>query len=282
MTAFRIVPSALAAACFLTTAAPAQDPLPWPQCLPAQVEVILLGTFHMAGSSDETRREVDDVLSPTRQAQMVELVERLAGARPDKIALEADVRAQGSLNEAYRAYRAGAAALTRNERQQLGFRLAARLDHDSVYAVDYPRGIGNDSIGAFYRRHPDVRERSQTLLAAGAELLRPPDPDSLLAASTLLEYFAWINSERALISEGNVAMYAHIVAGEGDNYGGADLLTGWFERNIRMAHHVARIVEPDDRRVLFIVGSGHVRPLRDVFDLAPQFCPVSPVAYLMP
>ncbi len=281
MTAPGSLPAALAAVCGLATAAFGQTPTPsWPRCLPGQVQVILLGTFHMAGSTDDTQRDVD-VLSPTRQAQIAALVVRLAGARPDKIALEADVKSQKPLNAVYRAYRAGA-PLTRNERQQLGFRLAALLDHDSVYAVDYPQGIGNDSIGPFYDRHPEVRARNQALLAAGAELLRPPDGDSLLAASTMLEYFAWINSEGALIGEGNVAMYAHIAAGEGDNYGGADLFTRWFERNIRMAHHVARIVDADDRRVLFIVGSGHVRPLRHVFDLTPQFCPVSPVAYLTP
>ena len=241
----------------------------------------MLGTFHMAGSSDDVQRDANDVLGPARQEQVMELVDHMARARPDKIALEADVKAQHRLNEAYRAYRAGA-ALTRNERQQLGFRLARMLNHDSVYAVDYPQGIGNDSMGAFYERHPDVRDRTNALLMSAAERLQPPDDDSLLAASRLLEYFRWINSERALITEGNVAMYARIVAGEGDNYGGADLYTKWFERNIRMVHHVARIVKPGDRRILFIVGAGHIRPLRDVFDLAPQFCPVSPLPYLTP
>ena len=98
-----------------------------------------------------------------------------------------------------------------------------------------------------------------------------------LAGSTLVDYLHWQNGEEALREEGNRAMYAHLIAGEDGNYGGADLYTRWYERNIKMAHHVSRIAIPTDKRVLVIVGSGHVRPLRDVLDLSPHFCPVSPL-----
>lgn len=54
--------------------------------------------------------------------------------------------------------------------------------------------------------------------------------------------------------EGNRAMYAHLIAGEDCNYGGADLYTRWYERNIKMAHHVARIASSTDKRVLVIIG----------------------------
>lgn len=252
----------------------------WPECAPQQVEVVLLGVYHMAGSRDDIQSDVDDVLSVRRQQEVAVLIDRLAAIAPDKIALEAGIEYQQRLNAWYAAYRTGAHELNRNERQQLGFRLAARLNHDSVYAVDFPMGIGNDSIGAFWERHAEVRRWSDRIVAAGPQ--RSTDPDVRLRASSLAEYLTWVNSEEALTTEGNRFMYAHLVAGEGSNYGGPDLYARWFERNAKIAHHVTRIVDQDDRRVLVIIGSGHVRPLRHLFDLAPQFCPVSPIPFLTP
>ena len=274
-------PALIAAAGLVVASTPtsAQAPPPgWPECDALQVQIVLLGVYHMAGSSDDIQRDVDDVLSERRQREINALIDQLHAIEPDKIALEAGIQHQERLNVLYAQYRAGRRELNRNERQQLGFRLAARLDHDSVYAVDFPMGIGNDSIRAFWERHPQYRDWSDRIVAAGPQ--RAMDPDARLLASTLSEYLLWVNSEEALSTEGNRFMYAHLVAGEGGNYGGADLYTRWFERNAKIAHHVARIVDEDDRRVLVIIGSGHVRPLRHLFDLAPQFCPVSPTTFL--
>jgi hypothetical protein len=69
-------------------------------------------------------------------------------------------------------------------------------------------------------------------------------------------------------------------AGEGGNYGGPQLLARWYERNFRMAHNLTRVLRPETKRVLVVVGSGHVPSLRTIFDEAPGFCPVSPLPYL--
>ncbi len=250
----------------------------WPHCLPEQIEVVILGTYHMAGSRDDIQRDIDNVLSERRQSELLSLVERLLPMAPDRVAVEVEAKRQDELDRRYEAYRAGEAELSASEVQQIGFRLAGRLGHDRVYAIDYRLGIGNDSIGAFYERHPEARARSE-LIWEDVERFSRLDDDRL-ARSTIGDYLRWENSEDGLRSEGNRAMYAHLLAGEGDNYGGADLMARWYERNAKMAHLVTRIAEPTDRRVLVIVGSGHVRPLRDVFDLAPHFCPVSPLSWL--
>ena len=47
-----------------------------------------------------------------------------------------------------------------------------------------------------------------------------------------------------------------------------------------MAHNLTRMLRPDVKRILVIVGSGHVPPLRNLLDEAPQFCPISPLSLL--
>jgi hypothetical protein len=72
----------------------------------------------------------------------------------------------------------------------------------------------------------------------------------------------------------------YLQAGEGQNYGGPRFLSDWYARNFNMAHNLTRLLRPDVRRVLVIVGAGHVAPLRNLLDEAPQFCPVSPLSLL--
>ncbi|HYR08130.1 MAG TPA: DUF5694 domain-containing protein, partial [Longimicrobium sp.] len=71
-----------------------------------------------------------------------------------------------------------------------------------------------------------------------------------------------------------------LAAGEGGNLGGPRLLARWYERNFIMAHYLTRVLRPETRRVLVLVGSGHVPPLRAILDESPDFCPVSPLPLL--
>ena len=100
-----------------------------------------------------------------------------------------------------------------------------------------------------------------------------------LRQSTLVEYLRYTNTEERL-RVNHTGMFGMIRFGEGDNFGGPRALATWYDRSLRMVHNVYRALEPGDERVLLIVGSGHVRALRHLFDEAPMFCPVSPLPLL--
>ena len=82
-----IIASSLAA---VPSAAVAQQAGSWGavECTAGETDVLLLGTFHMAGSSDDFQRDVIDVLEPDRQAQLEDLVRRVAAFRPTAIVVE--------------------------------------------------------------------------------------------------------------------------------------------------------------------------------------------------
>jgi hypothetical protein len=73
---------------------------------------------------------------------------------------------------------------------------------------------------------------------------------------------------------------SYLPAGDATNLAGPQLLARWYERNILIAHNLTRILREDTRRVIVLVGSGHVPPLRNVFDESPDYCPVSPLFLL--
>jgi hypothetical protein len=139
--------------------------------------------------------------------------------------------------------------------------------------------IGNDSIDALFARRPEFKRHMDSLQAvmqAGAD-----SSGAWRRGSTIIEHLRAANTDAALHSGNSFGMFGSLLsAGEGDNYGGPEILARWYERNIKMVHNLTRVLRPNTRRVLVLVGSGHVPPLRNILDEAPQFCPVSPLPYL--
>ena len=77
--------------------------------------------------------QADDVLAPKRQAEIAQLLEVLRKFQPTKIAIESDPN--GPRPRQYIEYLAGTYTLTRNEIDQVGFRLAKELGHKAIYPV---------------------------------------------------------------------------------------------------------------------------------------------------
>jgi len=80
--------------------------------------------------------KADDVLAPKGQAEIDELTAVLARFRPTKIAVEWDAGDQAGLDRVFGEYVAGQRQLTRDERQQVGVRLAKLVGLKKIYAVD--------------------------------------------------------------------------------------------------------------------------------------------------
>lgn len=249
-------------------------------CAPGEVEVMLLGTYHFAGSSgDAVQTPATDILSPLRQAELDTVAARLARWAPQQIAVEWPLSFADSTAARYARYVAAGTSASRNEVVQVGFRLARRLGHAGVDPIDHPMGVGNDSIGALLERRPDLAQRRDSLLAvlrAGAD-----STSRWHRETTILEHLRAANTDQALHGGNSMSMFgSFLAAGEGDNRSGPQLLARWYERNLYMAHNLTRVLRPGTRRVLALVGSGHVPPLRNLLDESPDFCPVSPLPYL--
>ncbi len=139
------VVAAATAALGLTPAAAFGEAVATPTTAPATAEcpagrtpVLVLGTTHFDNpGQDAINVEADDVRSPRRQAELELLLAKLAAFRPTLIAIEAPYR-DTKWPDRYAAWRRGERELGRNEIEQIGFRLAARLDLPTVVPVDYP------------------------------------------------------------------------------------------------------------------------------------------------
>lgn len=260
---------------------PTPNPTVWPECATGQIQVMLLGTAHLANTSgDAYTVDVPNLLVPERQAEFDDLVERLATFAPQHVGVEwvwgeEDERAD-SLYAAYLA--SGGQSDNPDEVVQIGFRLARRLGLNGVQPIDFARAVDSGAARRFAQRGGRVihtMDYNQLI----PDRLRA-DEDSLIRAVSLVDYHTWLNDDSAL--RGNhFEMFAGLMgAGADADYAGPDALTDWYGRNLNMVHHILRTVRPGDERVFVVVGAGHVRAMRHFLDEAPHFCPVSPLPYL--
>jgi len=222
--------------------------------LDSRPEILVLGTYHMSNPGrDVYNMQADDVQSPKRQQEIAQLVEVLKKFHPTKIAIEADVGSE-RVDREYADYVAGKYTLTRDETDQIAYRLAKELGDHKVYPVDeegdfpwqrlvnYAKGIGQ-------------KEKFDAMSASMGALVK--EQDEFLRSHTVLETLEYMNSD-ARVAKDVAFYYAFVPYGEPGAYAGPDLLAAWYQRNIRIYHNIVKLVESPNDRILVIYGAGHL------------------------
>jgi hypothetical protein len=239
-------------------------------------EILLVGTFHFHNPGrDVAQFRVSDVLSPEGQVEVMNVVESLARFRPTKVAVEQVRATRGdSLREQYRRYRNGAFVLTSNEMHQLGFRIAERFAHDSVYPVDFAQGMEISKVMAYAAQHDTAFSGRLTEMIGSATRTM----NEWHRTRTLTQILRSMNSEPYLRAA--EAPYMEMAGvGAGDGWVGATVVAGWYERNLKIFANLVQIAEPGDR-ILFVVGQGHAPILRHLISNHPRLRLVEALDYL--
>ena len=250
--------------------------LPLAAQAPAEpAQVLVLGTYHFANPGlDVVKVDVDDVLSATRQAEIGAVAAALARFRPTRIAVERLPSAAPRLDSLYAAYRAGGHALGRDETEQLGFRLAAILDHPRVHPIDHGGEFPFAAVMEYAQAHDPA-----FVASIQAELGRVAAEAERRQREHTIGEILRLTNDPARLAADHGAYLRMARVGAGDGYVGAELLAKWYERNIRIHANLQRVAEPGER-VLVIVGSGHAPILRELIGYDPAMTLVEARDYL--
>jgi hypothetical protein len=224
----------------------------------ARPSLLVLGSVHLHNPGrDAIKREVDDVLAPARQAQLEELVNQLAAYKPTHIAIEHIATEQAKVDELYRSYREGKRALDRDEEEQIGMRLAAKLGHERVYAVDWngmpPGDFSNYDFSAYVKKIGQ-EARLKALLANGN-----PVPD--IQKMELIPFYLTIN-EPEMLARMHRVYYDIAMLGDANLQAGANWVGTWYARNLKIFANLVNLTDKPEHRVLAIYGASHGHPLR--------------------
>lgn len=225
----------------------------------AKPQLLVVGAPHFGISgSHVVKDEVPNVLTPERQREIETVIDALAAFRPTRVAIEWPADEQDRLDQRYAQYRAGRYTLSASERDQLGLRLAARLNLPRVYAVDWngepPGGSSHYNYPAWAKENGRGDEwqawvdRAQKEADARAQLMHCTSVSEWLRSRNTPSYRAV--DHRVYY---DIAQVGELI---GPNPGAA-WVGQWYTRNLRILNNLRAIASNKNDRVVVIYGSGH-------------------------
>ncbi|MBL8773078.1 MAG: hypothetical protein JNK30_16975 [Phenylobacterium sp.] len=236
------------------------------------VEVMIVGDFHMSNpGADLHNTEVDDVLTPARQAEIQRVTDGLARFRPTVVAAEWPA---GTVAERYATYLEGALPASRNEVVQLGFRLAKQTGARMI-GIDVEGDFPYEAVQAYAQAHGQTGVLNDAEREIAAQVA---EQSGLLRARGVAPTLRYLN-DPVRIARDNAFYRAMARVGGGTEQPGVDLLTAWYRRNFAICANLVQAAKPGDRVVVFY-GAGHTFLLRQCVAETPGLKLVEPNAYL--
>jgi len=251
----------------------------WLSVLPSSAgaaEIMILGTFHMDNpGKDLINVDSDDVLAPERQAEILAVTQSLAKFAPTKIAIELLPESEDRFNGLYQDYRKGERPLSRDERQQIGMRLAAMLDLPLLYAVDVSADLDFSVMdrGEEFGQAEEVAAIYEDIERTRTEMAVAYGPDRSIAQRLR-------HANGPFSMDGNSFYMRFAALGSAAEPLGADMVATWYQRNLRIFGNILRLIDNDDDRILVIYGSGHLAQLSRFVEDHPDVNLVSAMEYL--
>lgn len=257
---------------------------------PNPVEVMTLGTFHFSYPGKDSHKTSDDkkidVKTKQRQAELMEIINRIKQFNPTKILIEWGPNYQRFVDSTYAEYLNGNFELKHNEVYQIAYRLGKILGHKQLYCSDAPARFFKGDFEEYDDKFKEWADDNSEQIAIKnwnerySQLYKMGDQYRF--EHTLLESFKMLNDPEAIkASHGAYFTSRFDFESEAFDFMGVDgFISGWYNRNMRIFRNIKRYTESDDDRILLIIGAGHLPIINHVIDSAPGYEYVSPLTYL--
>lgn len=271
---------ALAAALTLPSIANAQTAAR----VPEPIQVMIVGAFHFDNPGQDINNvAIDPVTTPTKQAELAAVAAGLQRFHPTAVAVERIATDNATLlDQRYPAFAPADLLTNADERVQIGYRLANLEGLTRVYAIDEQPSEGErdyfpfDKVmtwAAAHHREADLAALNAPVAAYVADLSarqRTESLGSLLADTNRVDHPI----------HGNMDLYYGLLKfGDAVDQPGAELNSGWYERNAKIFAKLMLTAKPGDR-IVVVYGAGHAFWLRHFVQNTPGFVLVDSVPYL--
>jgi hypothetical protein len=251
---------------------------------PDAAQVLVLGVFHFFYPGDGkhvVNTHPGDITTPKKQAEVLEVVEKLMKFKPNKIAVESPLASAKELNKAYHDYCMNEEMIYskeiehRGEIAQLGFRIAKNLNHKEIYPVDYPVDLPFETAFDYAKEHnPEFADEFMGEMNELGKIF-----DEMQRERTVGEAIRYYNDPELFIKDNHNSYLDFAKIGAGDSYCGAEYIRAWYDRNLRIFGNLQNIAKPDDR-ILLMYGAGHCAILREFVNSYKNMQLVDPLQYL--
>ncbi|WP_428661024.1 DUF5694 domain-containing protein [Runella sp.] len=249
-----------------------------------KTEILLVGSYHMAGTDDPLKVDSDNMLSPKRQQEINEVLDQLQKFRPTKIFVEVMPSLQAHWDSAYVLAEKGLLPTdgwAGSESFQLGTRLAQRLKlPKAVIGVHWKLSdtTNNSTFDRLYREYQQSVSRHFETIQVDENGWWTVNAESVLAyfkttyreiaSLSVKESLKILNSpefSKKLYYANNIM----IMDKNAHDFGVTGSISN-IVRNLHIYTNIMRNIGPEDERVLVVYGMGHIESLRHMFEGNPQ------------
>jgi hypothetical protein len=222
--------------------------------------LLILGVSHFDNPGrDVVNIKVDDVMAASRQKEIAQVAAALAAYHPNFVAVEWPRDKQEKLDARYKDFQAGRYALTSDERDQLGLRVAAALNLSRVNAVDWNDEPPGDEKLYAWDQYAESHGQKELMAA-----ITDPARTLGLIPQGSLSIGAWLvkmnSAESLAASQRNYFDIAAI--GDEREQPGANWVGYWYGRNLKIFNNLVLLTDRPADRILVIYGAGHAYLLR--------------------
>jgi hypothetical protein len=227
-------------------------------------KVMVLGTWHF----DNPRRDVvninaEDVRTQKRQCELRAIANSLAQFRPTKIMVERVAKDPNLIDGGFSSFTPPQLFERKDERVQIGYRLAHVLRHRNVYAIDEQPSKGEPDYFPFGKvmQHAQAHNQMGRLQASMAQVEADKKAFEERQVRTSLATLLVETNEPSPWRAGISGYYEMLRVGNVEQQPGAELNAYWYMRNAKIFGKLMTVTEPGDR-VLVLFGSSHAYWLR--------------------
>lgn len=252
-----------------------------------RVKVMTVGTFHFNFPNLDVQKtdESDkiDVLEQKYQIEIESIVSKLAKFKPTIIVIERTPREQKKMDSLLKNYIEARHTLQRNEEQQIGFRLAKRLNIHRLYCVD-EWGNFTSALAKIIDGSADSAKimKFEGYYEHNADSTKRYIAPSVFKSKGITEQLRQMNQPSAIKkSLGSYLIGIFKYEDNPNDFTGVDFETGrWFSRNLKILRNIQRIRTKESDRILVLYGAGHLNLLNYFFECSPEYELVNPLKYL--
>lgn len=213
-----------------------------------QKEIIFVGTYHF---------EQDEELIEKKEMEVIELVDYIAHYKPTKVAVEWEKSKDKELNTDYQKSNSDYSI---DEIQQIGFRLAKKLNHEKLYAVNWSGKISQEDMTEL---NASIQGSYPGLLNT-MKVISENAPDISLN-TPLVNSFRKLNDNEATKELERMYLSFVTVTDNEEKMIGFDFLNKWLERELMIFKNIVEKSNSNDR-ILLLIGSDHLWMLRKLFE----------------
>ncbi len=247
---------------------------------PHAVQVMIVGTYHMAGSkSDLINVETKSVLTERRQRELEDIATALKSFSPTVVATERVTDAPNYVDPKYADFADEMLLESENERVQVAYRLASRSGVTRVYGIDEQPSEGEPDYFPFGKLMAHAAATGQDE-ALGVQLALAQEMVAGFTAETEDDHIA---TKLLKLNTGAMSApgfyYALSQYDQGEDQPAAELQAYWFMRNAKIWSKLMDVTKPGDR-VVVVYGAGHKFWLEHLADHTQGYVRIDPAPYL--